>query len=37
MPYNLDAWDGYAYEREVLLGTAIAAQKNLVVLAWRYS
>ena len=32
-PYNLDAWDGYAYEREVLLGTAIAAQKNLVVLA----
>ena len=33
IPYNLDAWDGYAYEREVLLGTAIAAQKNLVVLA----
>lgn len=32
-PYNLDAWDGYAYEREVLLGTAIALQKNLVVLA----
>ncbi|MBB1507258.1 alkaline phosphatase D family protein [Pseudoalteromonas sp. SG41-1] len=32
-PYNLDAWDGYAYEREVLLGTAIATQKNLVVLA----
>jgi len=32
-PYNLDAWDGYAYEREVILGTAIAAQKNLVVLA----
>ena len=32
-PYNLDAWDGYAYEREVLLGTAIAAQRNLVVLA----
>ncbi|MBB1386870.1 alkaline phosphatase D family protein [Pseudoalteromonas sp. SG45-5] len=33
VPYNLDAWDGYAYEREVLLGTAVAAQKNLVVLA----
>ena len=33
VPYNLDAWDGYAYEREVLLGTAIAKQKNLVVLA----
>ncbi|BED90547.1 alkaline phosphatase [Pseudoalteromonas sp. MM1] len=33
IPYNLDAWDGYAYEREVLLGTAIATQKNLVVLA----
>ncbi|MDQ9092573.1 alkaline phosphatase D family protein [Pseudoalteromonas haloplanktis] len=32
-PYNLDAWDGYAYEREVLLGTAIETQKNLVVLA----
>ena len=32
-PYNLDAWDGYAYEREVILGTAIATQKNLVVLA----
>ena len=32
-PYNLDAWDGYAYEREQILGTAIAAQKNLVVLA----
>jgi len=32
-PYNLDAWDGYAYERELILGTAIAAQKNLVVLA----
>jgi len=32
-PYNLDAWDGYAYEREVILGTAIAARKNLVVLA----
>lgn len=32
-PYNLDAWDGYAYEREVILGTAITAEKNLVVLA----
>lgn len=32
-PYNLDAWDGYAVEREVILGTAAAAGKNLVVLA----
>ncbi|MBY6185391.1 alkaline phosphatase D family protein [Marinobacter hydrocarbonoclasticus] len=33
IPYNLDAWDGYAYEREVVLGTALAANSNLVVLA----
>lgn len=33
IPYNLDAWDGYAYEREVILATAKAAQKNLVSLA----
>lgn len=33
IPYNLDAWDGYAYEREVLLGTAATFNKNLVVLA----
>ncbi|WMS88619.1 alkaline phosphatase D family protein [Pleionea litopenaei] len=33
IPYNLDAWDGYAYEREVVLGTAQAFDKNLVVLA----
>ncbi|NVJ51178.1 MAG: alkaline phosphatase D family protein [Gammaproteobacteria bacterium] len=33
IPYNLDAWDGYAYEREVVLGTAAAFDKNLVVLA----
>lgn len=32
-PYNLDAWDGYFVEREVLLGTAAALGKNLVVLA----
>jgi len=32
-PYNLDAWDGYQYEREVVLGTAKALDKNLVVLA----
>lgn len=32
-PYNLDAWDGYAYERELVLGTAASAGKNLVVLA----
>ena len=33
IPYNLDAWDGYAYEREVILGTAKQLNKNLVVLA----
>lgn len=33
IPYNLDAWDGYAVERETLLGTARALDKNLVVLA----
>lgn len=33
VPYNLDAWDGYAYEREVVLGTSVALNKNLVVLA----
>ncbi len=33
LPYNLDAWDGYAVEREVVLGTARALGKNLVVLA----
>ncbi|KAF7775030.1 alkaline phosphatase D [Pseudoalteromonas citrea] len=32
-PYNLDAWDGYPVEREVLLQTARSANKNLVVLA----
>ena len=32
-PYNLDAWDGYQYEREVVLGAAKALNKNLVVLA----
>lgn len=33
IPYNLDAWDGYAVERETLLQTAKAYQSNLVVLA----
>lgn len=33
IPYNLDAWDGYAYEREVILATAKAAGANLVVIA----
>lgn len=33
IPYNLDAWDGYAYEREVVLATARASGKNLVVIA----
>lgn len=32
-PYNLDAWDGYPVEREVLLQTAKAANKNLVTIA----
>lgn len=33
IPYNLDAWDGYFIERETILETARAADKNLVVLA----
>ncbi|GIU40718.1 alkaline phosphatase [Shewanella sairae] len=33
IPYNLDAWDGYAYEREVILATAKSQVKNLVVIA----
>ena len=33
IPYNLDAWDGYAVEREVVLGTANTLNKNLIVLA----
>jgi len=33
IPYNLDAWDGYAVARETLLGTARQLGKNLVVLA----
>ncbi|MEA2047207.1 MAG: alkaline phosphatase D family protein, partial [Campylobacterota bacterium] len=33
LPYNLDAWDGYFVERETILGTAKAHNKNLVVLA----
>jgi alkaline phosphatase D len=33
IPYNLDAWDGYAYDREMILANAKAAQKNLVSLA----
>ncbi|MEE4244429.1 MAG: alkaline phosphatase D family protein [Kangiellaceae bacterium] len=33
IPYNLDAWDGYAYERELLLGLALNFDINLVVLA----
>ena len=31
LPYNLDAWDRYAYEREVIFGTVRALDKNLVV------
>ena len=33
IPYNLDAWDGYAYEREVIFQTAKAMDKNLVVVS----
>ncbi|MCG8381914.1 MAG: alkaline phosphatase D family protein [Gammaproteobacteria bacterium] len=33
IPYNLDAWDGYAYDREVVLGAALGAGKNLITLA----
>ena len=33
MPYNLDAWDGYYYEREALFTTVRSLDKNLVVLS----
>ncbi len=33
IPYNLDAWDGYAMAREMVLGMARSLDKNLVVLA----
>ncbi len=33
MPYNLDAWDGYPYEREVIFASAKMMDKNLVVFA----
>jgi alkaline phosphatase D len=33
IPYNLDAWDGYAAARETVLGTARELNRNLVVLA----
>lgn len=33
IPYNLDAWDGYAYEREYLLELSKFMNVNLVVLA----
>lgn len=33
IPYNLDAWDGYFYEREVIYETVKALNKNLVVLS----
>ena len=32
-PYNLDAWDGYYVEREILYGTLKALNKKVVVLA----
>jgi len=33
VPYNLDAWDGYQHERDVIFNTAQTADSNLVVLA----
>jgi alkaline phosphatase D len=33
IPYNLDAWDGYAAARETVFGMAKAFDKNLVVLS----
>ena len=33
IPYNLDAWDGYAAARETVLATARSLDKNLVVLS----
>ncbi|ALT78555.1 alkaline phosphatase D family protein [Paucibacter sp. KCTC 42545] len=33
IPYNLDAWDGYAVARETVLATARQLNKNLVVLS----
>jgi alkaline phosphatase D len=33
IPYNLDAWDGYAVARETVFGIAKALDKNLVVLS----
>lgn len=33
LPYNLDAWDGYYYEREVLLATIRSLNQNFVVLS----
>jgi alkaline phosphatase D len=33
IPYNLDAWDGYAYERELLFNTIKQQASKLVVLA----
>ncbi len=33
IPYNLDAWDGYDYERELILNTADQVNSNLVILA----
>ena len=32
-PYNLDAWDGYFAEREILYGTLAQLKKKVVVLA----
>lgn len=33
LPYNLDAWDGYPVQRDVILNTIKSLNKNLVVLS----
>ena len=33
IPYNLDAWDGYAVARETVFGTVKSLNKNLIALA----
>lgn len=33
IPYNLDAWDGYAFERNLILDYAQSHRKNLIVLS----
>ncbi len=37
LPYNLDAWDGYAYEREALSWHVTKAEKASGGIGWRYT